>query len=118
MNKQPFIENAIAWVERKTTTSIKAKAEGYEDPKAFLNQRTKEEVQPDISYETSTGARHYTDIALKHENPQKLVTRWKLLSMLASMKNGKLHLLTPKGHKMFTEKLVRKYNINAFISSI
>lgn len=118
MQEKPFIQHAIAWVKKKPVTGLKVKADGFEEPKVFLNQRTKEEVQPDISYIAPGGAKHYTEIALKNDDPQGLITRWKLLSLMASMKNGKLHLLAPKGHKMFTQNLVRKYNINALIYSI
>jgi hypothetical protein len=34
------------------------------------------------------------------------------------MKNGKLHLLAPIGHKIFAEKLVNTYQIDAVIHSI
>ena len=117
-SKSNYFKQAIEWVQKKTTESIKATVDGYEDPKTFLNKRTNETVQPDLSFVSKTGAKHYTDIALKSDQKQKLVTRWKLLSMMAAMNSGKLHLLTPRGHKMFTVRLVEQYNINARISSI
>jgi hypothetical protein len=118
MEKDQYMAQAISWVESKPSSSIKANSEGYESPKSFTNKMTDEVVQPDLSYESQGGARHYTEIALKNERPQQLVTRWKLLSVLASMKRGKLHLLAPKGHKLFTKRLVDRYNINALVYSI
>ncbi len=115
MNKDPYYKKAIAWVKNKSPQKLKASIEGYESPKAFINKSTEEEVQADIAFSTTGGFRHYTDIALKTDKVQKLVTRWKLLSIMAKMKRGKLHLLAPKGHKMFTERLVDKYNIDAMV---
>lgn len=112
------MEKAISWTKKRGGESVRVHMEGYDQPKAFLNKRTQEEVMPDISFIAPGGAKHYTEIALKNDQPQKLVTKWKLLSLMASMKQGKLHLLAPKGHKMFTQNLVRKYNINAFIYSL
>ncbi len=118
MSKDSYIEKAIQWASKKSVASIKAKHDDYEDPKVYTNNTTNEEVQADLSFITQGGAKHYTDIALKSDKPQKLVTRWKLLSLVASLKNGKLFLLAPKGHKTFTKKLVEQYNINAVVYSL
>ncbi len=118
MSKKNYLEKAIHWITKKSTTSIKAQLDGYEAPKVFRNKETGEEIQADFSFITQGGAKSYTDIALKSDSPQKLITRWKLLSMMAALKSGKLYLLTPKGHKMFAQRLVDQYNINATIYSL
>ncbi len=112
------MDKAISWASGRAVVSLKANHDDYEAPKAFINKSTQEEVQADLSFKTPGGGKHFTDIALKSDKPQKLVTRWKLLSLMASLKNGKLFLLAPRGHKTFTEKLVNKYNINAVIYSL
>jgi len=113
--KEKHLEMAINWAKKRATISLKSISEGYEDPTICINKDTKEEVQADVSFVTHGGAKHYSVIALKDENPKKIVSKWKLLSFLAAMKSGKLHLLTPTGHKAFTERLVNKHNINAVI---
>lgn len=118
MSKLDYFDEAMSWVNRKSITSVKAKSEEYDPPKIFKNKNTGEEVQADFSFVSQGGAKSFTDIALKVEKPQKLVTRWKLLSLMAAMKRGKLYLLAPKGHKMFTQKLVDKYNIKAVVLSL
>lgn len=113
--KEGFYVSALDWVKRKSGSSVKANTEGYDKPKSYTNTSTHEEVCPDISFVSMGGSKNYTEIALKQEDENQLVTRWKLLSVMAAMKSGKLFLLTPRGHKAFTEKLVNDYNINAVV---
>jgi hypothetical protein len=118
MQKKEYLSKAMDWVKSKSTYTVRAKAEGFEDTKIFTNKSSEETIQPDISYITNRGNKHFTEIAMKSDKPQKLITRWKLLSTMASLKNGKLHLLAPRGHKMFTQRLVDKYNIRAKVYSL
>lgn len=117
-SKSNYLDKALDWVTKKASVKFKAKMEGYEPTRVFTNQETGDVVQADFSFVTHGGSKSYTDIAIKSDTPQKLVSRWKLLSLMASMKRGKLFLLAPKGHKMFTERLINKYNINAEVRSI
>lgn len=116
--KKKFLGQALAWVKKKQTTEIKSIAEDYDNPKEFYNKTRDIKIIPDISFITNGGAKHYTEIALKNEKPQFLISKWKFLSLMASMKKGKLHLLTPKGHKSFVSKLIEQYSIDAAVHSI
>jgi hypothetical protein len=118
MKKETYLEKAVIWAEKKTTISLKSILEGYENPQIFTSKTTHEEIQADLSFVTRGGVKHYSVVALKNENPKKTVAKWKVLSFLASMKNGKLHLLTPNGHKAYTEKLVNSHDINAEIHAL
>ncbi len=118
MKKDKYLKKAVAWAEKKATISLKAIPEGYENPKIFTSKTNQEEIQADLSFVTHGGAKHYSSVALKNDNPKKLVAKWKVLSFLASMKRGKLHLLAPTGHKAFTQKLVDRHHINAVIHSL
>ena len=118
MSKEKYLDNAIDWAKRKIPQSIRVNSEGYEAPQSFINKTRDEVVEPDLTFVSAGGGKHYTDIALKSDEAQHLVTRWKFLAMMASMKSGKLHLLAPKGHLMFTRNLVRQYNIEAQVHSI
>ena len=118
MTKEEHMEKAITWVNNKSIVSMKAISEGYEDPKIFVSKSTKEEIQPDMSFITHGGAKHYSEVALKDGNEKKLVAKWKVLSFLASMKRGKLHLLAPRGHRAFTQKMVNLHQINAVIHAL
>ena len=118
MPKEKHLKKAIIWVKKKQIVSIKATAEGYDNPKIFVSKSTKEEIQPDLTFTTQSGAKHYSEVALKDDNERKLVVRWKVLSFLASMKRGKLHLLAPKGHKDFTQRIVTRHKINAIVHEL
>ncbi|MFT5673674.1 MAG: hypothetical protein ACI9JT_002327 [Polaribacter sp.] len=115
MEKERYLEKAVKWAERKAVVSLKSISEGYENPKVFVSKTTQDEIQADLSFVTKGGVKHYSVVALKNENQKKTVAKWKVLSFLASMKRGNLHLLAPDGHKSYTLKLVNKFNINAVI---
>ena len=118
MSKETYVSKAIAWAKRKRFESIRAKAEGFEEPKSFLNKTKNEYIQPDLTCQSHLGNKHYVDIALKSENIQNAITKWKFLSTLAASRDGKLHLLTPKGHKKFISEIANQYKISALIQSI
>lgn len=118
MKKDEYLEKALAWANKKAIISLKSISEGYENPRIFTSKATQEEIQADLSFVTHGGVKHYSVIALKNENQKKVVAKWKVLSFLASMKRGKLHLLAPNGHKAYTEKLVDNHDINAIIHAL
>lgn len=86
MSNDDHLAKAINWAKEKSISNLKSKAEGYEDPGTFINQSTEEKIQPDLSFNMAGGAKHYTVIATKKDDIQKLVTKWKLLSLRASIK--------------------------------
>tara|TARA_R110000772_G_scaffold180002_3_gene291292 strand:+ start:737 stop:1093 length:357 start_codon:yes stop_codon:yes gene_type:complete len=118
MNKHRYIEKAVEWAKKKTAISLKSVSEGYENPQIFTSKTTQEEIQADLSFLTHGGVKHYSVVALKNEDPKKTIAKWKVLSFLASMKRGKLHLFAPSGHKKYTEKLVNNHDINAVVHTL
>ncbi len=118
MKNDKYLEKAVVWAKKKATISLKSISEGYENPQIFTSKTTQEEIQADLSFVTHGGVKHYSVVALKNENPKKTVAKWKALSFFASMKRGKLHLMAPKGHKAYTEKLVNNHDINAVIHTL
>lgn len=118
MSKELYSEKAISWISKKPQISIRAQLEGYEPTQVFANKSTGKEVQSDFSFQSHGGSTSFVEIALKTDNPRELITKWKLLSLMASMKHGKLYLLAPKGHKMFAQRLIEDYNISARLESL
>jgi hypothetical protein len=115
--KKPFVEKALEFIQSKGYNNIKAIVDEYDEPKGFKKVSTETTVTPDITA-TLRGRKHYFDVALKSEAKQRLISRWKFMSRLAGMKNGKFHLFAPHGHKSFAQRLVEKYRINAKVISI
>lgn len=108
-----IVENFIS---RKGYNNIRANLEDFETP-AKLTRRVKGEEESFIPDATATmnGRKSYFEVSLKTENTRPVVTKWKLLSNLASLKNGKFFLLVPRGHMAFTNRLVTQYTIEAEI---
>lgn len=112
-----FISQAVEFAKSKGFKEIKANLPDYESPISFAAVKSDREVLPDFTGKRS-GKKHYFDIALKTESVQPLISKWKLLSQLADLKNSKLILFAPRGHKAFAERLVKKYRITAEVLAL
>ncbi|MCP4439257.1 MAG: hypothetical protein GY810_09980 [Aureispira sp.] len=116
---EALYQKVIEWVGKRGYSEIKANIDDFETPSKFVRKMNGEDQDmiPDI-----TALKHnrkaYFEIAQKIEDSSLTVTKWKLLSTMASMKKGKLFIMAPKGHKMFTNRLVNTYEINAEVVSI
>jgi len=114
---EEFFEKAIDWTKKHGFSNIKANSEEYEKPSPFIKPGEETPYIPDITG-LKTGGKSYIEIAMKTENMERKVSKWKLLSTLAARKGGTLFLLAPRGHKRFAEDIVRDHHLNAVISTI
>lgn len=112
-------DKSIAWIKRRGFSKLKAnvESESLEKPTSFSRQREDQTITPDLTA-VRRGRKSYFEIAIKSENEQRVVSKWKLLSRLAGLKNGKFYLLAPHGHRTFASKLVKRYGINAEVVNI
>lgn len=119
MKNTELYEKAINWAKKNGFSNIMANTDDYETPKGFTRKDVDEVYTPDITG-VRLGGRSYVEIALKTEENNDQVSKYKLLSTMAAMKSGsgKLYLLAPKGHKAYVDKMVKKYNISAEVISI
>lgn len=110
MEKIDYFPDAIDWAKTLRLSDLKANFEGYEAPRTF--QRADEDISytPDITGRRLT-KKFYVEIAMKDEDTTSMVSKWKLLSTMASMKGGKLYLLAPRGHKAFVQGLLDRYQL-------
>ena len=115
--KSNFYEKMIQWVKTHSFSKIKANSDGYEKPTAFRKPDDDETFTPDVTA-VKLGTKNYFELALKSEDPERTIRKWKLLSTLADMKNGTLYLFAPRGHKAFATKIVEGRNLNAKVISI
>ncbi len=112
---------AIQWVKRRGFSKLKVNLDSeefdLEKPTSFNRQRGDRTVTPDLTA-VRRGKKFYFEIAIKAEDVQRVVSKWKLLSRLAGLKNGKFYLLAPHGHRTFASKLVKLYGINAEVVNL
>jgi len=108
--KQSYFQRAINWAKKRSLSNLKANHEDFETPSQFSKEDEERPYIPDITGR-KMGKKFYVEIALKVENVSRVVSKWKLLSTLASMKGGKLYLLAPRGHKAFVERVMEKYHL-------
>lgn len=112
MAKVEYFEKAIKWAKQYGFSDLRANYEDYDTPTQFNKSGEDEPYVPDITG-NKNGHKSYLEIATKSDEVRRKVSKWKLLSTLAEMKSGKLFLLAPKGHKAFTEKLVKEHDLKA-----
>ena len=115
--KTDYIEKAIEIARSKGFKDFKASLDNFEDPKSFTKVSSDKEILPDFTAKRR-GKKHYFDVVLKTDNIQPLITKWKLLSQLAELKNSKLILFAPRGHKTFEESLTKQYKVGAQVEAM
>lgn len=98
--------------------NVRANLDGYDTPAKL--SRAKEDDEAFIPDATGVlnGKKSYFELAQKTDDLQEVVTKWKLLSNLASYKNGKLFLVVPHGHLAFTNRILNNYPIQAEVIKI
>ncbi len=112
-----IIQKAVDWVKNKRYKQIRSEFEEFESPAIYYRKSDELEMVPHFTGKKVRG-KDYIDIGIKSDNVKRKVSRWTLFSTLASLKNGKLYLLVPRGNKAFTQRLVDKHSIKAELVSI
>jgi hypothetical protein len=100
----------VTWVAKNGYSEIKANVEGYESPSGLSNKDNDDKLIPDISA-VKRGGRWYIEVVRKDADPEKTVSKWKLLSILGKNKGGGLILIAPAGSFAFAERLTKKHDI-------
>lgn len=117
MEKDGFIANVVKWAQSHGFKEIKANIEGYETPKSYERTHDNQVFTPDVTG-TNMFNKHYLEVSMKTDKLMKDISKWKLLSELASMKGGKLYLMAPRGHVRYTRDVVSQHNIPAEVIKI
>ena len=117
MEKDGFIENVVKWAQSHGFKEIRANIEGYETPKSYERTQDNQVFTPDVTG-VNMFNKHYLEVSMKTDKLMKDISKWKLLSELASMKGGKLYLMAPRGHVRYTRDIVSQHNIPAEVIKI
>ncbi|MCB0656808.1 MAG: hypothetical protein KDC57_11765 [Saprospiraceae bacterium] len=117
MENDTYVQKAVKWAERKGFTKIKALLEDYESPKSFTRSGDDEVIQPIVTG-VQMGTKHYIELGIKTDKPNRLISKWKLIEMLSQRGEGKFYVLVPYGHKAFVDRILKDHNIHAVTVSI
>jgi len=112
MTDVTLIEKAAAWAKSQGFDQIKANSEGYETPTQYTMKDQDKTYTPDLTG-IFLGRKNYVEVITKNMDKEFLVSKYKLLSTLAKVKNGQFILLAPTGHKSFADKMVEDHQLNA-----
>ena len=102
------------YVSRNGFTEVRANLDGFEAPSALNNKGNEDRIIPDITG-TRRGGKWYIEVVRKDGDPEKTVSKWKLLSILGKAKSGGLILISPPGSYAFAERLCKKHDIQVTI---
>lgn len=111
------ISKIVDWVKAKGYRKIKAQVDGFDTPSSFTRSETEGSFVPDVTA-MRRDRKNYFEVAIKSDDPKRVIRKWKLLSTIAAMKNGKLFLFAPRGHKAFAQRIVKERHLNAEVISI
>jgi len=120
VKSEKIIARITNWIAKRGFEDIRANVDGYEAPTGFALKSEETMVTPDITA-ISYGTKSYFEIATKQDkrkDVQMLVSKWKLLSAMAKHKGGQLYLFAPRGHKQFTQDIIKDYSIEANFLSV
>lgn len=109
---QNNIDRAVGYVENLGFENIRARYEGYEEPASLKMQGKDKSFTPDITA-IKNGGKYYFEIADRTENPTEVVGKWKLMSVLAEMKDGDFRIFVPYGSMKYTNEILEGKNIKA-----
>ncbi len=112
---QQLKKQAIKILEKKGYKEIKTDLPNYESPTAFNQVGTDEAYQPDLTARTSMSKHYFEIIEDKNQDVLKVAGKWKLMSKLAEIKNGKFFVLVPHGLMSYTRRLLENHRIEADI---
>lgn len=111
--EESLVQQAIKKISsQKKFDILKANVDGYEAPSPLTKSGSDESYVPDITA-VKNGEKSYFELAIKNGKIQETISKWKLLSTLAQIKNGKFYLIVPKGNFAFTQRMMEKYSLNA-----
>ena len=77
------------YVSRNGFSEVKANIDGFEQPSALNSKGTEERIIPDITA-VKRGGRWYIEVVRKDGDAEKIVSKWKLLSVLGRAKAAEL----------------------------
>lgn len=113
MSKQAHIRKTMAWARAHGFDDIKANIPEDETcvpPIAYGRKDGEEAFVPDVTGESVHGM-SYFEVVMKTDPMNHLISKLKLISVLAARRGGKLYLMAPKGHFQFARDVAQENQI-------
>ncbi|MGA0560049.1 hypothetical protein ACO2Q8_25535 [Larkinella sp. VNQ87] len=120
MEKQAYIPQVITWARAQGFEDIKANLpenDDFESPISYGRQQDDEEFIPDVTGK-QFHEKSYFEVILKTSRTSRLISKLKLMSVLATRKEGKLYLMVPKGHLQFAKEIAKESQVVAQVVSL
>lgn len=111
--KEKTAYSAIQLLESKGYKNIKADLPDFEQPTKFIEKESEQAYAPDLTAQTLLGKDYFEIVDSKDRNENKVISRWKLFSNIARLKNGKFFLLVTHGYNAYVQKILKAYDIEA-----
>lgn len=111
-----LLSMAVEMLEQKGFKNIRVDLDEYERPAQLSKKGSEEKIAPDLTARVEGGSKFYFEIVTKEKkkgDEQDVVSKWKLLSTLADMRNGTFYLMVPRGTMRYTNQLIKDYDIQA-----
>jgi hypothetical protein len=102
---------------KRSFDKVKANIEGFETPSAISKASGEGAFVPDITG-IRKGRKSYFELAIKNGKIKETLNKWKVLSTLADLRNGKFYLLVPKGNYAFVNRMMNRDSLDAQIIKI
>ncbi|WP_338877057.1 hypothetical protein WBJ53_15485 [Spirosoma sp. SC4-14] len=115
MNKQTYFPEVINWAQEHGFDEIRANLPDnntYETPIRYERVQDDVAFTPDVTGKSFSN-KSYFEVILKTDKIQRLLSKLKLISLLASRQKGKLYLMVPKGHFQFARNMCRTHRLRA-----
>jgi hypothetical protein len=111
---EQMVSTVAQYLENKGFEGIRAQAiDTYEDPAELTRKDSQFSFTPDLTASIN-GSKHYFEIVDYPQKDQELiVSKWMLLSTLASHRDGHFSLIVPFGKMNFTKRILKDYKIQA-----
>ena len=112
---EKLIEEAIQKVgSMMKFDELKANIDGFETPSQYAKASGDGVFIPDITG-IKNGKKNFFEVAVKNSKEKATVSKWKLLSELAQIKDGKFYLMVPKGSFAYVRRIMSEYAIRAHV---
>ena len=116
--EQKHLENAVDLLSQKGYQSIKADLDNYDKPVAFSQKNSENTFVPDLTAVSRSGKCYFEIVTKDKKDQDEVISRWKLFSTLATMRNGKFVLLVTRGMMRFTMDTIQNHHIEADVMKL